>query len=125
MTGTTRDGRDVRLLLQVTDVNKALCSVRQLCEANNRVVFEKGCSYIQNKEMGAKTAIYEKDGVYKMRLNIKTMGVESEGKGRPLNDQIPTRNRFQPLSDLRTENEETICHDCDTMVFSRQGRHAW
>ena len=125
VTGVTSDGREVKLLLQVTDVNKALCSVRQMCEANNRVVFEKGGSYIQNRDTGVKTAIYETDGVYKMKLNIKTMGVESEGKGKSLNTQIPTRNRFQPLSDLLTENEETICHDCDTMVFSRPGRHAW
>ena len=69
-----------------------------MCEANNRVVFEKGGSYIQNRDTGVKTAIYEKDGVYKMKLNIKA--ADRTAKERPLNNQVPTHNRFQSLSVL-------------------------
>lgn len=123
VTGTTSDGRYVKLLLQVTDVNKALCSVRQMCEVNNRVVFEKGCRYIQNKDTGAKTAIYEQDGVYRMKLNIKA--ADRTAKERQRKNQVPTHNRFQPLSDLLAGAGETMCEECDTMVCSRQGRHAW
>lgn len=113
VTGTTGDGRYVKLLLQVTDVNKALCSVRQMCGANNRVVFEKGCSYIQNKETGAKTAIYEKYCGYNMKLNIKA--ADQNVHERQLNSQVPTHNRCQPLSELLAGNGETICEACHTM----------
>ena len=94
-----------------------------MCEANNRVVFEKGGSYSQNKDTGAKAAIYEKYGVYKMKLNIKS--ADKTMKERQLNSQVSMHNRCQPLSDLLAGYGETICEECDTMVFSRQGRHAW
>lgn len=121
--GTTSDGRDVKLLLQVTDVNKARCSVIQMCEANHRVVFEQGCSYIQANFTGIKNAIHEKECIYKMKLNIKAPS--NAVKERQVNTRVPTHKRFQPLSDLFAEDGDTICEECDTMVVSRQGRHTW
>ena len=64
----TEDGASRKLTAQICDVNKPLLSVRRALEAGNRVVFEKGQSYIQNVETEKVTWLEEKDGMYIVRL---------------------------------------------------------
>ena len=71
------------MAMQVAQVSKPLGSVYQFCKAGNRVVFDEGNSYIQNKETGLKTKIHEENGVYNMHLWVpkgvhKTGGIKIE-----------------------------------------------
>ena len=64
----TEDGEARRIVAQVCDVNKPLLSVRRALEGGNRVVFEKGASYIENTATGKVTWMEEKEGMYVVRL---------------------------------------------------------
>ena len=55
---------------QVAGVTKALGSVKKICEAGNRVVFEDGNSYIEDKKSGTRTKIKEENGRYVMELFV-------------------------------------------------------
>ena len=44
--GYTNEGSEIALDMQIADVKKALGSVRRMCEAGNKVVFDDEGSYI-------------------------------------------------------------------------------
>jgi len=68
ITGVTEEGVDISLIMQVADVTKPLASVRKMCKAGNRVVFDPEGSYIQHKATGVTTAIDESNGTYSVNL---------------------------------------------------------
>ena len=55
---------------QVAEVTKPLGSVRACVKAGNRVVFDNGGSYTQNKTTGVKTVIEDRNGAYVFDLWI-------------------------------------------------------
>ena len=63
----TDDGAILRLNAQVTEVNKALLSVAKIVSVGNRVVFEKGGSYIEDTNSGEWNPLGEKNGNYILR----------------------------------------------------------
>ena len=70
--GITGDGQDLTLNMQVAGVKKPLASVRKMCQAGNRVVFENGPDgtggYVENKTSGAKVPIDFGGGTYQVAV---------------------------------------------------------
>ena len=59
-----------RMTAQVTDVKKALLSVAKLVKSGNRVVFDEGNCFIENKTTKQRIPIEEKNGTYALRVWI-------------------------------------------------------
>ena len=55
--GYTAEGTKLGIDVQIAEVKKTLGSVRRICEAGNRVVFDEDGSYVENKSSGEKTAL--------------------------------------------------------------------
>jgi hypothetical protein len=55
--GYTAEGTKIGIDVQIADVKKTLGSVRRICEAGNRVVFDEDGSYVENKSSGERTAL--------------------------------------------------------------------
>ena len=68
--GYTKEANLVDMTAQVAEVTKPLGSVRAFVKAGNRVVFDAGGSYIQNKATGVKTDIEDRNGAYVFDLWI-------------------------------------------------------
>ena len=62
--GVTRQGNKVGMTFQVADVTKPLGAVRAMLAAGNKVVFESGNSYIQDKTRTIRTPIEERNGAF-------------------------------------------------------------
>ena len=77
----TKDGDYEQMKFQLAPVNQALCSVSGLCKAGNRVVFEDGWGYIQNKKTKHQTWLEERDGLYILEPDIAP--TNEPGFGRP------------------------------------------
>ena len=58
------------MTFQRARVNKALGSVSQICKNGNRVIFDTGGSYIQNKETGSKLWLKEQGGVFVLPMMV-------------------------------------------------------
>ena len=69
--GVTEDGQEVGMKFQVTKVRGPLGSVRRICEAGNKVVFDEEGSYIEKKKSTKRTVIEKVKGVYVLRLWVK------------------------------------------------------
>ena len=69
--GFTDSGQNIGITFQVTECSKLLASVRKMCEAGNRVVFDDDGSYIQNKQSGVKTQIDKHNGTYAFNMWIQ------------------------------------------------------
>ena len=54
--------------MQIAEVKKTLGSVRRICEAGNRVVFDEDGSYVENKSSGERTALTKEKGSYVLTL---------------------------------------------------------
>jgi hypothetical protein len=54
--------------MQVAGVKKPLASVRKMCKAGNRVVFDDEGDYVQNKASGTKIPITQEDGTYQVSM---------------------------------------------------------
>ena len=68
--GYTNDGKPGEMTFQVCKVNGPLGSVRKMCKAGNRVVFDEEGSFIEHKETGRKTRIIDDGGMYVLQLRI-------------------------------------------------------
>ena len=70
---TSKEGREIKMPIQVADVMKVLASVGQMIHSGNRVVFDEAGSYIENKKSGKRTEMKEKHGnfVFEMRVPKK------------------------------------------------------
>ena len=53
-------------------MSKPLLSVRRVCGAGNRVVFEEGKGYIEDVKTGERINMVEKDGMYMLKMWVKT-----------------------------------------------------
>ena len=62
--GVTKQGNKVGMTFQIANVTKPLGAVRAMLAAGNKVVFEAGNSYIQDKTKTIKTPIEERNGAY-------------------------------------------------------------
>ena len=69
--GFTDSGQNIGITFQVTECSKLLASVRKMCEAGNRVVFDEDGSYIQNKQTGVKTIVNKHNGTYAFNMWIQ------------------------------------------------------
>jgi hypothetical protein len=64
-------GLPAGMTFQVCDVKGPLGSVRRICEAGNRVVFDDYESFVENKTTGTRTPIEKVGGVYYLNLWVK------------------------------------------------------
>ena len=69
--GVNHDWTPMGMSIQVSDVNKVLAAVSQICDAGNRVVFDNVGSYIESKATGKRTAMRRENGVYKFDMWIQ------------------------------------------------------
>ena len=74
--GENEGGLRRSLTGQVADVNKSLLSVRRCLQAGNRVVFDPKGSYVEDMDSGERMTLQEKDGMYMLKLWVKTEGGE-------------------------------------------------
>ena len=58
----SHEGSPIGLDITHADVIKALGSVRRMCVAGNRVVFDDDGSCVENKEAGERTALTKEKG---------------------------------------------------------------
>ncbi len=63
-------GRMGMIPFKVGKINKALCSVKDLCSRGNRVVFDDDGSFIFNKRTGETTKIYEVGRTYAFPVQV-------------------------------------------------------
>jgi hypothetical protein len=77
--GVTDDAKDIGMTFQVAKVRGPLGSVRRICEAGNRVVFDDDGdgSYIENKTSKQRVKIEKVKGVYLLNMWVKKN--ESQG----------------------------------------------
>ena len=66
--GYTTEGTKIGIDVQIADVKGTLGSVRRICEAGNRVVFDEDGSYVENKSTGERTALIKDKGSYVLTL---------------------------------------------------------
>ncbi len=69
--GVTEDGQEVGMTFQVTKFRGPLGSVRRICEAGNKVVFDEDGSYTENKKPKKKIIIEKVKGVYVLKVWVK------------------------------------------------------
>ena len=74
--GENEGGLRRSLTGQVAEVNKSLLSVRRCLQAGNRVVFDPRGSYVEDMDSGERMLLQEKDGMYMLKLWVKTEGKE-------------------------------------------------
>lgn len=114
--GKTNDGKDVQVTMQVTDVNKALGSVGQICEAGNKVIFSKNGGEIISDRDGSKTHFYRENGVYRMDIHVPCPKPD-ERVIKHVSYEHP--NRYEAL--VEEEERETACTLCSNMGFTGRG----
>ncbi len=71
-----------------------------MIKAGNRVNFELGNCFIQNKTTGAKTKIEERGGSFEFDLWVPTMKKEV--------NVVQTKNSFATLAEDEEENESAL-----------------
>ena len=77
--GVTKQGRKVGMTFQIADVTKPLGAVRAMLAAGNKVVFEKGNSYIEDKTRTIRTPIEERNGGYVFDIwRPKATGIQGQ-----------------------------------------------
>ena len=57
---------------QVCNVHRPLMSVKRVCKAGYRVVFDDDCSYVEDKVTGETMKVIEEDGEYVIDTWVKT-----------------------------------------------------
>ena len=72
--GSIAEGSELSMTMQVAGVNKTLASVRKMCEAGNRVVFEdledNIGGYVESKSTGVRVPIHKEGGTYQVVLSV-------------------------------------------------------
>ena len=84
------------MTMQVADVNKVLASVKRICDAGNRVVFDKNGGKIIDTATGKVTELEEKNGTYV--FNMWLPRVKERGS-------IESVNRFAALAEEQGNDE--------------------
>ena len=60
----TEQGQQAPMTFQITDVNKPLWAVSEICDRGNRVIFGKAGGVIQNLRSGNLTPFSRSNGIY-------------------------------------------------------------
>jgi len=60
----TKQDKKIGMTFQIANVTKSLGSVRAMLDAGNRVIFQKGNSYIEDRSGTIKTPIEERNGAF-------------------------------------------------------------
>ena len=101
--GVTDENSHLCLTMQVAGVKKPLGSVRKMCEAGNRVVFEDISEvhggYVENKNSGARIPIYKEGGTYGVSVWRLRKNDESS---------VLASNMFAALSDGEDEEVDVL-----------------
>ena len=63
-------------------MKKALGSVRRICEAGNRVVFDEEGSYVENKSTKERIAVVKEKGSYVLTLWVPRTSSKKPVQGR-------------------------------------------
>ena len=84
------------MTMQVADVNKVLASVKRICDAGNKVIFEKNGGNIINTVSGRVTELEERNGTYVFNMWLPR---KQEKRG------IETVNRFAALAEEQGKDE--------------------
>ena len=83
--GRTKEGAPAIMTFQVCDVDGPLGSVRKMCRAGNRVVFDDdgqgGGSYIENKKTGKISKMVDDGEMYVLQLKVPRTPKGNEGIG--------------------------------------------
>ena len=87
--------QSLSLKAQVADVKSTLGSVYQMLNAGNKVHFEKGNCYVENKRTGVCTPIQEVDGTFEIGVWVPKMPERRVKWASP----IETRNSFAVLEE--------------------------
>ena len=66
--GFSEDYSAMGLTVQITDVTKPLLAVREMLKAGQKVVFDKGGSYAENKVIGKRQYFKDKAGSYILEM---------------------------------------------------------
>ena len=74
----TQQGIERSITAQVTNVNKPLLSVSQICGKDHRVVFDKEASYTEDKTIGEVIPMIEKNGTYVIQCWVHNDGGGTE-----------------------------------------------
>ena len=97
VSGVTDENKQLNLTFQVAGVKKPLGSVRKMCAAGNRVVFEDLSEtqggYVENKSTGSRIPINKEGGTYGLTI------------WRLRNKETSSNNPFYALSDDEEEEE--------------------
>ena len=105
VSGVTEENKSLSLTFQVAGVKKPLGSVRKMCAAGNRVVFEDISEtqggYVENRVTGDRIPINKEGGTYGVTIwRMKKQGHASKG-GR----SVVNKNAFEALSEDEDEDE--------------------
>ena len=76
------EGRDTGgkgITAQICDVHRPLMSVKKICKAGYRIVFDDDCSYVEDKVTGETMKVIEEDGEYVIDTWVKTDDPTSGG----------------------------------------------
>ena len=77
----TQEGLLRSVCAQVTDVNKNLLSVSQMCSKKHRVVFDPEVSYIEDRKSGERIGLTESNGTYYFTCYARSVGGTMEVVG--------------------------------------------
>ena len=78
----TREGTCRSMKVTAAPVTKSLASVKKICQAGNRVVFDEEGSYILNKITGEVNLLREGEGNYMLDMWVMPSTPESTFRGR-------------------------------------------
>ena len=80
ITCMTPEGHQHSWMFQMAEVNKVLASVSRICESGQeKVVFQKNNSYIENLATGRKTHMKERNDVYVIEAWLDKAGFARQG----------------------------------------------
>ena len=77
--GLTDEEVPISIVAQVCNITKPLLSVKKMCNAGNRVVFDNEGCYIQCKTTGRCTAIKDQGGKYLLPIWVRSTGFQGQG----------------------------------------------
>jgi hypothetical protein len=114
--GVTGQGDGLALTMQVAEVKKPLASVRKMCKAGNRVVFEDGDDdsyggYVENKASGRRVPITKLDGTYQVHMWTRVAANNGESTG-------------EDVAAFEGDEEEPVIEGANSAPSSGFTRHA-
>ena len=103
--GYSNEANRVDMTMQVAEVTKPLGSVRAFVKAGNKVVFDEGNSYIENKVTGVRTGIEDRGGAYVFDLWIPRANQGGNGGQHQERYNGKLRQTFAVEEDMKDNGE--------------------